>query len=144
MTPVPMPVPAGVVNRYDTSDVWFPSNSSRLIVDDGLAAIRRAGDASKPFYLNLHFHISHAPMYPTKAQYQALADWEAPPSGDGCAETLRSACPWPFTGGVVDCLACTRAHAEGDCNPKQRNVYCDTNGTGVPTHTDPASHAAAR
>ena len=61
---------------YDTGDTWFPSNSSRLIVDDGISAILRSKAESKPFYLNLWFHISHAPMRPTAAQYQALADCE--------------------------------------------------------------------
>ena len=39
-------------------------------------AWQRSKAESKPFYLNLWFHISHAPMRPTAAQYQALADCE--------------------------------------------------------------------
>ena len=63
------------------------------------------------------------------------ADWEAPSAGD-CAAGLAAKCPFPYPGGVDACLACTRAHLSG-CTPKQRNVYCDTNGTGL--HADPAS-----
>ena len=82
---------------YDTGDTWFPSNSSRLIVDDGISAILRSKAESKPFYLNLWFHISHAPMRPTAAQYQALADCEyrygLPPrsSSDRCWQQGRPA-----------------------------------------------------
>ena len=38
-------------NTYNTSDIYFPSNSSRLIIDDGLAAINRAAvcGPSHPF-----------------------------------------------------------------------------------------------
>ena len=56
----------------------------------GLAAIDSATAAKKPFYLNLWFHISHAPMFPTKAQYQAYADWMLPPGPDGGGCAVRS------------------------------------------------------
>eukprot|EP00037_Helgoeca_nana_P017603 m.166777 g.166777 ORF g.166777 m.166777 type:complete len:539 (+) comp24061_c1_seq1:76-1692(+) len=60
-------------HSYDLGDLWFPSNSSRMIVDDGLAFIASAKAARKPFYLNLWFHISHAPMLPTTAQLERFA-----------------------------------------------------------------------
>jgi arylsulfatase A-like enzyme len=44
-----------------------------MIVDDGLAFIASAKAARKPFYLNLWFHISHAPMLPTTAQLERFA-----------------------------------------------------------------------
>ena len=63
---------------FDTDDPWFPSNSSRLLVDAGVAAIGQATAAGKPFYINLWFHISHAPMLPTPAQ--CVRQRAAPPS----------------------------------------------------------------
>ena len=72
---------------------------------------------AKPFYINLWFHISHAPMRPTPQQYQALADWEAPTKGN-CGASLLSKCPFPFES-VDACLACTRMYNEQQCNPKQ-------------------------
>eukprot|EP00051_Salpingoeca_urceolata_P007692 m.99731 g.99731 ORF g.99731 m.99731 type:complete len:434 (-) comp15353_c0_seq1:8-1309(-) len=59
---------------YVFSDPWFPSNSSRLIVDDAIAHMTSAVAQAKPFYLNLWFHISHAPLLPTAAQLQALGN----------------------------------------------------------------------
>jgi hypothetical protein len=47
---------------FDLGDHWFPANSSRLLVDSGLGAIQQAAATSKPFYINLWFHISHAPV----------------------------------------------------------------------------------
>lgn len=44
--------------QYDLSDLWFPSNSSRLIVDAGIAFADDAAQKKMPFYLNLWFHIS--------------------------------------------------------------------------------------
>lgn len=64
-------------SQYDTSDLWWPSNSSRLIVDDALTFIQAAVADNKPFYLNMWFHISHEPMHPTDAQVQAYAEWVA-------------------------------------------------------------------
>ena len=75
-------------------------------------------------------------MFPTQEQYQALADWESPATTN-CSGNLAVNCPFPFES-TVDCLACTRAHANG-CTPKQRNVFCDTNGTGLPKGTQPAT-----
>ena len=51
-----------------STDEWFPANSSRLIVDHALAFINEA--PSKPFYLNLWFHISHAPLNPSPDQLE--------------------------------------------------------------------------
>lgn len=79
----------------------------------------------------------HTQMFPTPEQYQALADWESPTATD-CAAGLASKCPFPFEN-VDECLACTRAHNEEQCSPKQRNIYCDTNGTGLPKGTQPAT-----
>jgi len=42
------------------------------MTDFHLQAIRVAAAGTKPFYINLWFHISHAPMFPTPAQYRAL------------------------------------------------------------------------
>ena len=58
--------------QYDFSDPWFPSNSSRLIVDSSVQHIREARQNGKPFYLNLWFHISHAPLLPTEDQLDAF------------------------------------------------------------------------
>ena len=124
-------------DAFDTGDPWFPSNSSRLLVDAGVGAIRQAAVVSKPFYLNLWFHISHAPLFPTPEQYQALADWESPTKTQ-CAADLAAKCPFPYES-VDDCLTCTRAHNEQECSPKQRNIYCDTNGTGLPKGTQAAT-----
>ena len=60
-------------HSYDLSDMWFPSNSSQMIVDDGLAFIQTAQKKGTPFYLNLWFHISHAPMLPTQEQLERFA-----------------------------------------------------------------------
>lgn len=60
---------------YDVGDMWFPSNSSRLIVDDALTHISTAQREGTPFYLNMWFHISHAPLLPTPKQYNAYAAW---------------------------------------------------------------------
>eukprot|EP01049_Picozoa_sp_SAG25_P010688 SAG25_NODE_1196_length_3645_cov_2.730476_5_plen_238_part_00 len=115
--------------EFDTGDPWFPANSSRLLVDAGAMAIEQATSQAKPFYINLWFHISHAPMFPTPEQYEALAHWEAPATGN-CATNLKAECVFPFEGGFEQCLACTREHS-GSCSPKQRQTYCDTNGTGL-------------
>ena len=53
------------------SDEWFPANSSRLIVDNALQFIRSGG--AGPFYLDLWFHISHAPLNPTDAQLDGFS-----------------------------------------------------------------------
>lgn len=77
---------------YNFSDVWFPANSSRLIVDDSIsfitssstAAVAAAANASatgeqqQPFYIESWFHISHAPMKPTAMQLQDYADFQSP------------------------------------------------------------------
>jgi hypothetical protein len=81
--------------------------------------------------------LRHTQMFPTPEQYQALADWESPTATD-CTAGLASKCPFPFEN-VDECLACTRAHNEEQCSPKQRNIYCDTNGTGLPNGTQPAT-----
>ena len=67
--------PKNASTFYDVADMWFPSNSSRLIVDDALTHISIAQRQGKPFYLNMWFHISHAPLLPTTAQYNAYAAW---------------------------------------------------------------------
>ena len=111
--------------EYDTSDKWFPSNSSRMIVDDGLAFI---ANSTAPFYLNLWFHISHAPMLPTEAQYEAYVNWLGG-SADTCTPYLKKHCPLPAAGGYEACLTCTRDNT-GPCHPKERKAYC--NGTLPP------------
>jgi hypothetical protein len=55
----------------DFGDPWFPANSSRWIVDLGIAHAAAALAAGRSFYMNLHFHISHAPLLPTDAQLAA-------------------------------------------------------------------------
>ena len=50
------------------SDPWWPSNSSRWIVDLGIAHATRALADKRSFYMNLNFHISHAPLLPTEEQ----------------------------------------------------------------------------
>ena len=55
----------------DFNDPWFPANSSRWIVDLGIAHAAAALAANRSFYVNLHFHISHAPLLPTDAQLAA-------------------------------------------------------------------------
>ena len=44
---------------------------------------------------------------------------------------LKSSCPTPFEGGDAACLACTRDCSASVCDPKQRQLYCSTNGTDV-------------
>ena len=70
---------------YDLGDTWFPSNSSRLIVDDVLTHIDNATSQGRPFYINMWFHISHAPMLPTQNQLDAYATFinggKLPPTG---------------------------------------------------------------
>jgi hypothetical protein len=51
-----------------SSDEWFPANSSRWIVDHAITFINE--EPSKPFYLNLWFHISHAPLNPSPDQLE--------------------------------------------------------------------------
>ena len=52
----------------DFGDAWFPANSSRMIVDRGIAFVNASLKARQPFYLNLWLHISHAPLHPTADQ----------------------------------------------------------------------------
>eukprot|EP00994_Dinema_validum_P006107 NODE_436_length_1698_cov_64.612492_g318_i0.p1 GENE.NODE_436_length_1698_cov_64.612492_g318_i0~~NODE_436_length_1698_cov_64.612492_g318_i0.p1 ORF type:complete len:522 (-),score=178.90 NODE_436_length_1698_cov_64.612492_g318_i0:133-1647(-) len=65
------------------SDPWFPSNSSRQIVDYGIDFIEKAQQAQKPFYLNLWFHISHAPMWPTDEQLRTFPTSDCPGPNPG-------------------------------------------------------------
>ena len=65
--------PADPDTSYDLGDHWFPANSSRMIVDDTIAHIRNATARDVPFYVNVWFHISHAPMRPTQEQFDAYA-----------------------------------------------------------------------
>ena len=51
------------------TDPWLPANSSRLIVDHAVDFLQRI-PTDDPFYLNVWFHASHAPMNPTHAQLQ--------------------------------------------------------------------------
>ena len=76
-------------------------------------------------------------MFPTQEQYQALADWESP-TKTNCANDLALKCSFPFES-IDDCLACTRDRVESECSPKQRHLYCETNGTGLPKGTQPAT-----
>eukprot|EP00051_Salpingoeca_urceolata_P017525 m.239577 g.239577 ORF g.239577 m.239577 type:complete len:545 (+) comp18979_c0_seq4:46-1680(+) len=62
--------PAVAPQLGNFSDLWFPSNSSRLIVDHAIRFIKNATAEGKPFYLNLWFHISHAPLAPTPQQLE--------------------------------------------------------------------------
>ena len=75
-------VPGGRSNPF--TDPWFPSNSSKMIVDLGIAFMENATAAQHPFYLNLWFHISHAPLWPTDEQLAAFP---------------TSSCPGPNPGG---------------------------------------------
>lgn len=61
-----------------STDPWFPANSSTLIVDHALAFIQ--ANPTEPFYLNLWFHISHAPLNPSPEQ---LANF-----------SVEKYCPW--------------------------------------------------
>ena len=76
------PVARNASNPF--ADPWFPSNSSRQIVDYGIAFMKNASASKTPFYLNLWLHVSHAPLWPTDEQ---LAKY---PTSD---------CPGPNPGG---------------------------------------------
>eukprot|EP00039_Didymoeca_costata_P002180 m.58057 g.58057 ORF g.58057 m.58057 type:complete len:510 (-) comp11152_c0_seq2:40-1569(-) len=62
------------------SDKWFPANSSTLIVNYALDFVEKALQADKPFYINLWFHISHAPLNPSPEQLQGF--------------DVKDYCPW--------------------------------------------------
>jgi len=47
------PDPESTIHLYATSDMWFPSNSSKLIVGDAIKFISAAQAEKKPFYLNV-------------------------------------------------------------------------------------------
>lgn len=55
---------------YPENDEWFAANSSRWIVDDGIAFMEAAYGNGQSFYVNLHFHISHAPLRPSPEQLE--------------------------------------------------------------------------
>ena len=55
---------------YPENDEWFAANSTRWIVDDGIAFIEVAASNGQPFYLNLWIHISHAPLRPSPEQLE--------------------------------------------------------------------------
>jgi len=55
---------------YPEHDEWFAANSTRWIVDDGIAFIEAAASNGQPFYLNLWIHISHAPLRPSPEQLE--------------------------------------------------------------------------
>jgi hypothetical protein len=61
-----------------STDQWFPANSSTLIVNHALGFIKQA--PAEPFYLNLWFHISHAPLNPSPEQLENF--------------TVEEYCPW--------------------------------------------------
>lgn len=75
------PVPGGRKSPF--TDPWFPSNSSRMIVDLGIDFMSNASGAGTPFYLNLWFHISHAPLWPTDEQLAKFPTSDCPGPNPG-------------------------------------------------------------
>ena len=87
-------VPGGHSNPF--TDPWFPSNSSKMIVDLGIAFMENATASQRPFYLNLWFHVSHAPLWPTDEQLAAFPTSSCPgpnPAGNSrrCAMQIYRA-----------------------------------------------------
>ena len=82
----------------DFGDQWFPANSSRMIVDRGIAFVNASLKARQPFYLNLWLHISHAPLHPTPDQLVGFnasqyCPFSGMPPGKIHADDVWSWCP---------------------------------------------------
>ena len=81
-----MPLPSPFLSTPQICpDLHWSGKSSQLIIDKGLEFIHNATVANKPFYLNLWFHVSHAPLQLTAEQ---LAPYNASTECPGLVRTL--------------------------------------------------------
>ncbi|XP_065192729.1 steryl-sulfatase-like [Sycon ciliatum] len=83
----------GPNTKLNCSDQLWPGRSSKAIVDLGMEFINNASVAKKPFYLNLWFHISHAPLNLMKEQLTNFS--------------MQTFCPWSgMTPDLEDFTSC--------------------------------------